>query len=507
MPDGPPVANSWVTPTLVSTGETQWQYGTNSRNDGSFGLAIVDGTYKLEANTPWNVGGVAKSAACSVTVSGGAVTSAVGGCIVAGPSVQLDLRAPNLSFTIKDASNAVLPYSHVGIQIGNWHSHAQSDASGRVGMFLSKADFTAANTGLTEGSSQKIHLVIDPPYGNSDVVRLDCNSGDVGTPCASLPEVVIGANSDPDNLSIEVKLSAPNARLRVLKPDSTPVGAGAWVALFAIPKSNINSRVWIAGSVTDSSGWAIFNIDTSTVYDSFTVEVNAPWDQRQTYSTRMYGDSGITLTFANLNNNSSDFKLASPNLVLKVLASDSTINKWGWVGVELVDGVNSSWVGGYGIDDKGGVALSLAPNTGGTYYRVTSNPAPGRAGARTVCRITNTSGTLTAAALPGCGAIAAGAQIVTLNAGNVTGRVTASAGGTAIAGAIVYANWSNDAATAVVTATDATGNYGLQLDDSKSWTIKVFPINASGDVQYADGLVQAFTPTDSTTKDIALATK
>jgi hypothetical protein len=91
----------------------------------------------------------------------------------------------------------------------------------------------------------------------------------------------------------------------------------------------------------------------------------------------------------------------------------------------------------------------------------------------------------------------------------VTGKVTASAGGTAIAGAIVYANWNvggSDAA-AVVTATDANGNYGLQLDNSKSWIIKVFPINATGEDQYVDGLVAAFTPTDNTTKDIALAAK
>ena len=506
---GDGVANSWVTPTLVSTGETQWQYGTNSRSDGSFGLAVVDGTYKLEANIPWNVSGVAKSAPCSVTVSGGEVTSAVGGCIVAGPSVQLSLRTPNLSLTIKDAANAVLPYSHVGIRIGNWNIHGQSDANGNVGFFLSRADFTAANTGLTDGSIQKIHLVVDPPYGNSDVVRLECKSGDVGTPCASLPEVTIGADADPADNSFDVRLSAPNTRLRVLKPDATPVGAGAWVSLFAVSSSNVNSRVWVAGSNTDNAGWATFNIDTSTVYDSFTVEVNAPWDQRQTFSARTYGDNGSTLTFATLNNNSSLFKLASPNLVMKVFASDSTINKWGWVGIELVDGFNSSWIGGYGIDEKGGVALSLAPNTGGTYYRVTSNPAPGRAGARTICRVTNTAGTLTSADLPGCGAITDGKQTVTLNAGNVTGKVTASAGGTAIAGAIVYANWNvgGSDATAVVTATDASGNYGLQLDNSKSWIIKVFPINATGEDQYVDGLVAAFTPTDNTTKDIALAAK
>jgi hypothetical protein len=294
-----------------------------------------------------------------------------------------------------------------------------------------------------------------------------------------------------------------------LKPDATSVGAGAWVSLFAVPTSNVNSRVWVAGSNTNSDGWATFNIDTSTVYDSFTVEVHAPWDQRQTYSMSTHGGNGSTLTFATLNNNSTDFKLASPNLVMKVLASDATVNKWGWVGVELVDGANSTWIGGYGIDDKGGVALSLARNTGGTYYRVTSNPAPGKSGARTVCRITNTVDVLTATDLPGCGAIIAGEQTVRLNAGNVTGKVTASAGGTAIAGAIVYANLSDATGetTSVVTATDASGNYGLQLDNSKSWIIKVFPINASGEVQYVDGLVAAFTPTDSTTKNIALATK
>jgi len=509
MPDGTTiVADSWITPTLISTGEVKWEYGSNSRRDGSFGIAIGDGVYTIEANVPWNISGVAKSAPCTVTVSRGIITSTVG-CIVSGPSVQLALRSPNLSFTIKDASNAVLPYAHVGIQIGNWHTDAQSDASGNVGIFLSHSDFTAASTGLAAGSSQKVHLVIDPPYGNSDVVRLDCNSGDLGTPCATIPSVTIGSGADPSSLSIIAKLSAPNTRLRVLGPTGTAVGAGAWVSLLAIPKSNPNTRIWVAGSNTDKDGWATFNIDTSTVYDSFTVEVNAPSDQRQTYSTATYGNSGSTLTFATLNNNSTTFRLGTPNLVLRILAPDSSVNKWGWVGVELIDGANSSWVGGYGIDDKGGVALSLSVNTGGTYYQITSNPAPGKSGARTVCKITNTSGTLTRTDLPGCGAITAGAATITLNAGNVTGRVTATAGGTAIAGAIVYANLSDATGdtTSVITATDANGNYGLQLDNSKTWIIKVFPINAVTDVQYRDGLVDAFIPTDSTTKNISLATK
>jgi len=505
LPDGTTtVANSWITPTLTSTGETKWQLGSNSRNDGSFGLAVEDGIYTVEANVPWGTSGVAKSATCSVTVAGGRVTNALGGCIVTGPSVELKLRSPNLSFAVTNATDTALAYTHVGIQIGNWYTDAQTDVNGNVGIFLSHNDFTAASTGLTAGTTQKIHLVVDPPYGNSDVVRLDCNSGDVGTPCATLPSVTIGGLVDPSDLSITVKLAAPNTRLRVLAPNGTAVGQGAWVSLLAVPKSNVNTRIWVGGSVTDSSGWATFNIDTSTIFDTFTVEVNAPWDQRQTYSTKSYVDT----TFASINNNSSTFRLAAPNLVLKVLASGGAINKWGWVGVELVDGNNSSWIGGYGVDEKGGVALSLAPNTGSAYYRVTSNPGPGKSGARTVCNITNTSGTLSRENLPGCGAISAGSETITLNAGNVTGRVTATAGGTAIPNAIVYANLSDTAtateATSLVTATDADGNYGLQLDTSKSWIIKIFPAN---DDLYADGVVAAFRPTDNTTKNVALATK
>jgi hypothetical protein len=54
-----------------------------------------------------------------------------------------------------------------------------------------------------------------------------------------------------------------------------------------------------------------------------------------------------------------------------------------------------------------------------------------------------------------------------------------------VANATVYANvtGASDEVYAVVTSTLDNGSFGLNLDPTKNWTIKILPFNASGSTE------------------------
>jgi hypothetical protein len=70
---------------------------------------------------------------------------------------------------------------------------------------------------------------------------------------------------------------------------------------------------------------------------------------------------------------------------------------------------------------------------------------------------------------------------INLNEGNVRGTVKAPSG-KVVVGATIYANvtGANDEVDAVTATTNANGVFFLNLDQSKSWTVKIYPFNASG---------------------------
>ena len=61
-----------------------------------------------------------------------------------------------------------------------------------------------------------------------------------------------------------------------------------------------------------------------------------------------------------------------------------------------------------------------------------------------------------------------------------------------VVGAIIYANVTGASTEddAVTTSTNAAGVFGLNLDPSKTWTIKIFPFNAAGATEVLANLVK-----------------
>lgn len=506
------VRDSWVVPISSTTGEYFWQQGMNSKSQGSFSMALDDGTYKIEANVPWNTANLARSAQCAITVSGGAVTTAAGGCVQSNGSLKLALRSPNVTLTLKKAGIGVA-YAWVNIGVGNWRTGAQSNSEGKVSLFVDRQAILAANPNLAAGSHD-IWVWVDPPYGSSDMVRWNCASGDNKPLCQNL----VDFNTASDYAAIsafDVTMPEPNTKLKVVS-GATGI-KNSWVSIFRFETTNVNQWSWIGGSNTDADGWAAFNIDTSTATANtrYKIEVNAPWDQRATYAQKWHGNDSTGLTWLQINNQS--FAIGTPNLKLTVLSPQLAGSKWGWVALEEVNVSNqvTSWVGSFGLDNNGVTALTIQANK---RYKLTAYPGTGRAGTRTECIIT-TNGSEVVGALDAtlCNAGSAlsltgslNAFTITLKAGNLTGTVK-DPSGKAVAGAIVYANVAGvdneDLAQTVVTLAD--GKFGFQVDTTKTWVIKIFPANDPTGTQLANKTVSAITFSGSSKElgDISLVVK
>ena len=505
------VRDSWVVPINAVTGEWLWQQGQHSKANGAFGLGVSDGNYKIQAEVPWGVTGLTRSAQCAVTVTGGAITSAGTSCAATGGVIKLTLREPNLKMTLVQNGVAV-PYAHVGIGIGSWNTGSQADAQGRVSLFVDRAAIMAANPGLT--SLTDIRVWIDPPYGNSNMVRWECNSGDAKPVCSTMADFNPAAEYTPVDLG-SISVLGPNTKFKIVLPNASAAPAGSWVSLLSFVPT-VSCCNWIGGGNTDASGFVSFNVETATVASNvrYKVEVNPRWEDRATYSQKVYDNNGAGYTIDELNALNRTFAIGAPNVVLTVRGADisNTANKWGHVNIFEVDTSTNqptNWVGGYGLDTLGKVALILAPNK---RYRIAAFPGGGIAGTRTWCYVDTSnaseSTTVLSVVTGMCGGTttvgANNALTITLNAGNVVGTVKTS--GVAVEGAIVYANvvGASNQDNAVTTTTNALGKFGLLLDPAKGqWQISIFPINKPGTAALRNKILDAITaPSLSSSNDL-----
>jgi hypothetical protein len=507
-PSGNGVANSWVVPIDATTNEYYWQQGTNSRNNGAIGLNLGNGTYKLEANVPWGTSDLAKSAQCSVTVAAGTISTG-GACVQVGTpkTVRLALRAPNLTFTLK-IEGSVVANANVGIGSGKWFTNAQSDSNGRVSLFV---DADAIRTLNNYTTAQPLNVWVDPPYGGTvTMARWDCQSTQAKPICSGLQNVP--ATGDYPTLALgDVTGVSPNTRVRVVAPGTSTPLPNAWVTVQAFdPAHPEYGTRWLGGGNSNSNGYVSMNLDTSTVQSGwkYLIEINAPWNQRETYATNLDTNSGNGYTWSEITSLSSKSP-ATPNLTITVNASDASANKFGWIGVEEVNGSNipQRWVGGYGLNESAITSVYFAASK---RFKITAYPGPGKTGARTVCIVSTNASAVVSAVSGQCGSqtVIAGALTIALDGGNIVGVV--KNGTTPLVGAIVYANTSDavDETTAIITSTGADGRYGLQLDPTKTWNIKVFPTGA-GSENLSTGSKTGVVPpsTGSATHDFTIAAR
>jgi len=503
-PTSVPVANSWVVPVNTTTYEWMWQIGSSSRSDGTFGIGAPSGNYRIEANIPWGLSNVAKPAPCNVTVLNGAVTTTTGGCVQADKSVVLALRAPNVTFTLKSGGNAVAN-ANVSLAAGKWFTNAQTNNEGKISFFIDADEIRTLNA---TSASTPLNIWVDPPYGSSTMARWDCQAGDTSKPiCADLVAIP-ATGSYPEKLLGDITGVQPNTKIRVVYPDAT-AATGAWVNIFTIKPSEAGyGKRWLAAGGSDSEGYVAFNIDTATVTSAgatYVVEVSSPWNKRALFSSKEHTNSGAGYAWVGINNQS--FGLATPNLKITVYAPNGTDrSKFGWLGVQEVDNSGNylNWVGGYGLDDSAATSIYLAESK---RFRIFANPGPGRPGTQTDCIVQTNDSAVVSLVSGQCGTgTFSGTDTVriSLNGGNVVGRVVRASGGANVSGAIVFANYvgAPDESTAVISCTSDEGLYGLELDKTKTWNIKIIPVAKEGQTDLASQTVSNVQPLTSGTRTL-----
>jgi len=483
MPDGKGtdgVRDSQVVPVDITTRWELWEYGANTNQLGEFGITLPDGSYYIYARDPGNGNDLARSQQCKILVSGSSVT---GPCVV-GEQLELKLREPNLKFTLKDTAGNLLLNTHVGVSYGKWHTWANSGSTGEISLLIDSSEIAELNKGIAGNFGLRFNF--NPPSNSATAVGWNCEAGEVKPVCSSLPQLVPGQPylATPMQLGNVIALS-PNTPVAVTFPNGVKAPQ-SWVSLFV---HETGYKRWLGSAESNDLGIAQFNVPDSLASDStkrFSVEVEAPWAQREAYSRASYEDK----TYAQLT--SAPFALGTPNLILTIKQKDGlSPARWSYVSVEEVHSSTFAplrWVSGSGADRLGVAALTLEANK---TYRLTIHPGPGSQGSRIDCIFAVDPSGVVSKSIPACGGsgtVTAKAITLSLSPGNLAGQVFRPGGAVGLNGAIVFAEaFAVDTGIAVsgVTreaVTDSLGKYGLDLDPTYNWKIRVFHVNAPGEI-------------------------
>jgi hypothetical protein len=180
-PDGTEtIKDSCVVPVDVANNKRQlWELGENSRDNGSFGLALVDGSYKVFASSPY-LSNYSRSAMCSVVITGGTVNKLASSpdCVDSGSKINLKLRKPNLTFKLLDPEGGTgVANAHVGVGVGEWYGWAQSSKDGIVSLFIDQDEIADSNSRWTSGELS-VRVNVQAPHDNSTLASWQCIAGE-----------------------------------------------------------------------------------------------------------------------------------------------------------------------------------------------------------------------------------------------------------------------------------------------------------------------------------------
>jgi hypothetical protein len=138
---------------------------------------------------------------------------------------------------------------------------------------------------------------------------------------------------------------------------------------------------------------------------------------------------------------------------------------------------------------------TVSSNADKKYVRITFNSGDSSYGATTSCTVVVSNGVVASSGLATTCTLSGSAITQRLSAGNVQGIVKRG-DASAVVGAIIKATvhgTTGDAkeSSAIMTSTDINGFFGLQLDASKLWDIKIIPVHVSDSPDLASLNVQA----------------
>jgi len=488
--------------------------GTFTSSTGDFKGSLENGTYTAQAGMWGNNTGFAASAQCQIEIAQNKVKTPGAGCVNSDGTLRLALRGANFTFTLKN-SGVPITNAYVYLNIGGWGTNATPDQDGKVTIFVDDAAISASSQNEKFGSSTLTPYIYVYPHGQTNgAIQWSCVAGDAKPICSQLGTYTIGTPWADKHLG-DIQVLTSNIKIKIMKPNGTEIiGEYAYAELIRFDRGYDE---WVGWGQTDSLGFAGFYVETGTalVGAKYKIRVNPPWQNRSTYTAKVWDNSTNGYTYEQLNN--LQLALGTPNLKVSVVAPNgSTPNKWGWSYIEEVDSNNAGikWIDSTGLDEFGKSAYILEASK---RYRLVAYPAGGRSGSITSCLIQSDSSTVLSFVAGRCvgGTFNSSSEMtLVLARGNVIGTVYSTNGTTPVEGAIIYANivGATDEKMAVTSCTLANGTYGITLDPNYQWNVKVFPVNKPGvAIQLANKIdLPPITPpgiSESTTLNVTLSAK
>ncbi len=424
-----------------------------SGSTGTWGLSLVDGTYQITAQPPFDSTGSSPytPATCMVTVSGSpAVVTAVSGtgCSLASGLVDIDLSSPNVFGQVLEP-DGITPVSNTGIQVFNTTTQqplniwAGTDQSGKYALNLPDGSYS---------------LTAMPPFDNS---------GGFGTGSVNIT-VSGGALTGATN-PVNIDLTTPNVHGFVYAPGTTTGMPGVGINV-----QDTASGQYLPGSFagTDGSGAYSLTLPAGT----YTLTAFPPFGGGTTTSptsctVSISGTPAAVTTFTGTgctqNGTDEDITFASPNVSGVVTSSGTAIAN------AFVEPTQSGQPvdGSYGMSGSDGSFGMSLPN--GT-YDLTVFPPPGNVSytVTTCTGVTVSGGSVTGVTGSNC-SLVSGKVNIALVAPNVTG-VVKSSGGVVLANANINVQDSSGNWVDAWANTDSSGNFGLSLPPG-TYTVTAMP--------------------------------
>lgn len=432
---GLPMANIQVMLGPVGESSDYWTYGTSTDSSGNFALTVPDGTYRLQA-VPTGGGFLyGKSAAITITIANGVVTTAPVG--YNSSLLTLVLREPNLTGRVvtPGANPQPLANVNVNIYVNGEYFYGWTNSDGRFAVYVENATPNCVN-----GKGCRINLNY---YKSADY-----------TP----KQYAITGIGNRGDLAI----GGVTTKLTVLLPQASGPALPSAYSWISVEKVESNgSTSWVTSGNTNENGVVGLSLEEGSNYRI--------WAYPNGKKSGLFSAAKLLVnSFAAASMSALSLTFPTPNLYLNVKGSDNTQNLWGWFVLNNWDSataVATSFFAGY-LDDQGKGALTLENGM----YQLLIWPGKSNGVTKTVI-ITVTGGVArVTGGTSGSDVIADGNVTLKLAAGNISGTVK-NANGSNVLSAIVAA-YETGTNKIVNTATDANGYYELNLDLNSSWTIK-----------------------------------
>ena len=325
------------------TGASQW---ANSDSNGQFAFGSVSaGTYEMEVMPNWGSSYSRKTYTITVAANGDVTSSAAGFTAVSARNIIVRLTSPNITGTLKTPLwNAA--YANLGI------SEADFDSAVQWGWInIRPQTFGVGGPSASYGANTNASGVFSIGGVAAGDYIIEYNSS-WGSPFSSTQaDITVSAAvaAGTENLDLgTVRLSMPQVRGTIVKPDNVTAVQNAWVMAY----NPTNWGVQPKGSNTDSSGkFTLGGLSDGT----YTLEVNMPWGQGLVASSdlQVVVTSGVgTISGTNVTNNT--IKLQEPSNTLS-----------GWVKKSGTTAVANAKVEAH--KDMGGGFVEATTDSSGNY--------------------------------------------------------------------------------------------------------------------------------------------